>query len=211
MKKSPIILAGCGCASLIASLILFASAFFLVQDDRPAAEDMLVYRNTPEGRTGALADAYVDFEFRYPKTWQVKPPSESNFVAVEHSENGNTIENFNVGYFKTAGSSELNRELYPQLIATLQNQFAQQFEGLRKVSEGPMKVGEYDAYQGLFASKLNGADLYTRVVLLPTSDGTKGVALILMGTSYSPDLESPEDLGRQGELPLILESFRFTG
>jgi len=37
----------------------------------------------------------------------------------------------------------------------------------------------------------------------------RGVAILMMGTSFCPDLHEPQDLGRKGDLPILLDSFRF--
>lgn len=213
-SKTPAILAGCGCASLILSIVLFTAAWWIGTRDGVAATDadLVQYRNTAEGRTGALAENYVAFELAYPKSWIVKDDPE-NFVTIERNVESKTWENLNVGYFQTAGSRATNETLYASLVASLQNQFAQQFPGLRKVDEGKTKVGPYDAYEGLFESTANvdgnPVEIYMRVVLLPTPDGDQGVTLLMMGTSFHPELQQPDDLGRKGELPLVLESFRF--
>jgi hypothetical protein len=218
--KSPWVLAGCGCLSFILALILFAVAYFAGGSHVPnltsgsSTDETAVYRNTPEGRTGKLAEHYTGFEFRYPKTWSLKPDTDAaNFVTVERSVAGQTYENLNVGYFSTAGSTEKNQKLYPELIAQLQTQFEQQFRDLKKVGEGATKVGSYDGWEGLFTSTTGDDDkkvtVYTRVILLPNADGTKGVTLLMMGTSLCPDLSAPEDLGKKGELPGVLESFKF--
>ena len=211
-RKTPFILAGCGCLSLLIGAVLLSSAFYFADElAESEAKDLVVYRNTLEGRTGPLAEYYADFEMRYPGTWVVKPQAAGsvNFVSIERNVGGNTWENLNVGYFDTAGNNEGNELLYPQLIEQLQNQFASQFTDFRKVSEGKTKVGQYDAYEGLFRAKAGDADLFLRIILLPTTDGSKGVALLMMGTSHAPDLKSPDDLAKKGELPAILESFRF--
>jgi hypothetical protein len=218
--KSPWVLAGCGCLSFILALILFAAAYFTggshVRNitSGSSTDDTVVYRNTPEGRTGKLAEHYTGFEFRYPKTWSLKPdPEAANFVTVERAVDGRTYENLNVGYFSTAGSTEKNQALYPELIAQFQTQFEQQFRDLKKVGEGATKVGSYDGWEGLFTSTTGDDDkkvnVYTRVILLPNADGTKGVTLLMMGTSLCPDLSAPDDLGKKGELPGVLESFKF--
>lgn len=218
-SKTPAILSGCGCVSLLIAMILFGAAWWMApgsgdSEDRTPAVDMAHYANTREGRTGNLADHYVDFEFDYPKSWTVKTEAGGvNFVTVERAVDSKTWENLNVGYFQTAGSTQGNEALYGQLVAGLQNQFAQQFPGLRKVSEGKTKVGDYDAYEGLFHASLNvdGApvEIYLRAIMLPTPDGTKGVSLLMMGTSFHPELKEPDDIGRKGEAPAILSSFRF--
>ena len=210
--KSPFVLAGCGCASLIASMVLFAAAWWT--GTRGATHEELVqYVNTREGRTGSLAENYVDFQLSYPRTWEVKPPDGTNFVSIERRVDSRTWENLNVGYFQTAGSTERNEQLYGQLIAAVESQFAQQFPGLRRVREGATKIGDYDAHEGLFHATVTAdgepVEIYLRAVLLPAPDGTKGVTLLMMGTSFHPELDEPDDLGRKGELPLVLESFDF--
>jgi hypothetical protein len=218
--KSPWVLAGCGCLSFLLALILFVAAYFAGGSHVPSltsdssADDTVAYRNTREGRTGALAEHYTGFEFRYPKSWALKPdPDAANFVTVERAVDGRTYENLNVGYFSTAGSTEKNQTLYPTLIAQFQSQFEQQFHDLKKISEGATKVGSLDGWEGLFTSTTGDDDkkvnVYTRVILLPNADGTKGVTLLMMGTSLCPDLSAPEDLGKKGELPAVLESFKF--
>lgn len=220
-SKVPFILGGCGCLSLILSMLCFGMLYLNRNEiagtysKRVTTAALAHYVNTPEGRTGELATNYVGFEFDYPKTWVIKPqqPGSSNFISVERKTGENTCENFNVGYFKTAGSPEANEQIYGQLIEALEGQFRQQFPSLRKVSEGKTKVGTYDAYQGLFtaAQDVDGdtVQIYTRAVILPTPSGTKGVAIIMMGTSYC-ELKQPEDLGVAGELPTVLSSFKFT-
>lgn len=215
--KKPGLLAGCGCASFILAIVLFGAASFIGDDVKfasPAKPEMTHYTNSREGRSGNLAEHYVDFSFDYPKSWTLKNDADNvNFVVVDHTVNEETWENLNVGYFQTGGSPAANEALYPQLIAQLQSQFAQQFPGLEKVREGKTKIGSYDAYEGLFRSTVTAHDkpvqIYTRTVLLPTPDGTKGVTLLMMGTSFHPDVKRAEDLGVKGELPFVLESFRF--
>lgn len=214
-SKAPLFLGGCGCASMLLGLVLLGIGAGMGGLHLPAGwTETVHYTNTREGRTGDLADAYTGFELDYPKTWMRKADDPSNFVAVEHQADGKTLENLTVGYFKTAGSREGNEALYGQLIAQLQNQFSQQFANLQKVSEGPMNVGDYAGYQGLFSARVEAdgkpVDVYTRAILLPTPDHTKGVTLLLMGTSFSPDLHEAEDLGTKGELPGVLDSFKFT-
>lgn len=238
-SKTPAVLGGCGCASLILSLVMFGVAFMMrdagggptvsgdqqapagqqAADAAPAEtpkQELAHYTNTPEGRTGNLAESYVGFEFDYPKTWIVKPQDSDspNFVSVERQVGQNTCENFNVGYFKTAGDPEMNERIYPQLIELLQGQFSQQFPGLQKVREGKTKVGQYDAYEALFTAtapvQSDTIAVHTRTVLVPTPDGKKGVTIIMMGTSYCPDVKNADELGVRGELPIVLNSFRFT-
>ena len=98
-SKSPLLLAGCGCASFIAAIFLFLAAYILNDSkitgfkSESSTDDFVVYHNVREGRTGPLAENYTGFEFRYPKSWVLKPQdSTSNFVTVERAVDGKTYE-----------------------------------------------------------------------------------------------------------------------
>jgi hypothetical protein len=46
-------------------------------------------------------------------------------------------------------------------------------------------------------------------VLLPSESSRKGAAIVMLATSNSSDVHGPEDVGEKGELPMILNSFKF--
>jgi hypothetical protein len=216
MKNAWKFLAGCGCLSVIAGAAMIAVSFFAADKlGGLKSDDLAHYQNTREGRTGNLSENYVDFSFDYPKSWTLKPadPDNVNFVSVEKDVEEKTWENLNVGYYSTAGSREANEHVYSQLLGTVQEQFAKQYPNLEKVHEGPTKVGEYDAYEGLWSAEVSPEGkpvaLYIRAILLPTPDATKGVTLLMMGTSFNPQLKKAEDLGTTGELADVVKSFRF--
>jgi hypothetical protein len=48
------------------------------------------------------------------------------------------------------------------------------------------------------------------VIFLPPVDGGKnGVTLLMFATSLAPKVRSVDDVGVKGELPMMLQSFRF--
>lgn len=216
-SKVPFFLGGCGCLSILLALVLLAAWFFvpwggwnmagMLGGDTALAH----YVNSPEGRTGSLAEYFVDFEFDYPIGWSQKPQESfsSNYVSIERSAGTETCESFNVGYFQTTGSEGGNRILYPVLIAQLEAQFAGQLDNLQKLDEGAWTVGPYEAWHALFTANSDSSDVFMRIVLLPTPDGAKGVAINMMGTPACGDLSQGNDLGVTGELPVVLNSFRF--
>ena len=52
--------------------------------------------------------------------------------------------------------------------------------------------------------------IWGRAIFLPPPAGqTDGVTLLMLATSLAPELKSVDDVGVKGELPMILESFRF--
>lgn len=182
--------------------------------------DAVEFVNSIKNLDGKLADHYVDFSFYYPNRWEKDPtagvPGASNFAKVERRLPPTfTQENFAVGWYSSAGSAEADRSVFPTLAAKLGAQFAKSFPGYEKVSEGETKAGVYDGYELRFqASSRNTSKgdlkLWGRLVLLPPVDGSKnGVTLLMLATSLAPELKSVDDVGRKGELPMMLESFRF--
>src|SRR5437588_7684016 len=176
--------------------------------------------NSKDNLDGKLAEHYVDFSFYYPERWQKDPkagvPGASNFAKVERRLPPDfTQENFAVGWYGSAGSEEGDRAVFHTLAENLSDQFAKNFTEYRKVSEGPTKVGAYDGYEFRFESiSRNTAKgditIWGRVIFLPPVDGGKdGVTLLMLTTSLAPEVKSVKDVGVKGELPMMLESFRF--
>lgn len=220
MKNAWKFLTGCGCLAIVVGAVMLAVGFYLT-GGMPSVPgltpkpDLAHYQNSREGRSGNLAENYVDFSFDYPKEWTVKTedPDNINYVTVERRVDGKTWENLNVGYFRPAPTDEANRELFRQVLGQIETQFSQQFRDFHKVSEGPTKVNSLDGYEALYAGNIEvegkPVDVFTRAIFVRSPDGSKGVSLMMMGTSLCPDLEQPEDLAKKGELPLVLDSFKF--
>jgi hypothetical protein len=178
------------------------------------------FLNSSDKLDGKLAEHYVDFSFYYPDHWQKDPKSgvagASNFAKVERRLPPDfTQENFAVGWYSSSGSLQTDQSLFHSLAETMSSQFEKNFPEYRKVSEGATRVGVYDGYElrfeGLSRNTVKGdLKLWGRVVFLPPVDGGKsGVTLLMLATSLAPELEGVSDVGEKGELPMILESFRF--
>ncbi len=183
--------------------------------------DAVQFENSQANLDGKLAEHYVDFSFYYPSTWARDPKAgvagASNFAKVERRLPPDfTQENFAVGWYTSRGTVEADAPTYPLLVERLGESLARGFPGYRKVSEGRTKINTLDAYEFRFVSQTKGTekgdiDLWGRVVFLPTGvegDPT-GATLIMLTTSLAPELSGVEDVGEKGEMPLILESFRF--
>jgi hypothetical protein len=184
--------------------------------------DAVEFVNSSKDLDGKLAEHYLDFSFYYPNRWDKDPtagvPGASNFAKVERRLPPNfTQENFAVGWYSSAGSSEADSAIFPALAEKLNAQFksSPNFPNYRKVSEGATKVGVYDGYEFRFeALSRNTAKgdlkLWGRLVFVPPVDGGKdGVTLLMLATSLAPELKSVNDVGVKGELPMMLASFRF--
>lgn len=185
-----------------------------------APPNSVEFVNSKDNLDGKLAEHFVNFSFYYPKNWSKDPTAgvsgARNFVKVERRLPPDfTQENFAVGLYASTGAETRDREAYPRLMAARSAEFAKTVPGYREVSEGETKVGVYSGYelrfQGLSRDTAKGdIKIWGRVVFLPPPEGGKtGVTLLMLATSLAPELNSVEDLGEKGELPLILNSFRF--
>lgn len=180
------------------------------------------FTNSTTNLDGKLAEHYIDFSFYYPETWETDKKAgvsgASNFVKVERRLPPDfTQENFAVGWYTSKGSFEADQPTFPRLVELLGTSLANNFPEYRKVSEGPTKVNSLDGYEFRFVSLSKGTEkgdlqVWGRVVFLPTGiEGhTAGATLIMLATSLAPELSGVEDVGVKGEMPVILESFRFT-
>src|SRR5437763_970137 len=176
--------------------------------------------NSKKNLDGKLAEHYVDFSFYYPKSWQKDPNAgvhgARNFVKVERGLPPNyTLENFAVGLYISAGSVENDRAAFHALAEKLSSQFAESIGNYHKASEGETKVGLYDGYEFRFEGLSQQTDkgqfkIWGRAIFLPPVDGgNNGVTLLMLTTSLAPELKSVNDVGEKGDLPMLLQSFRF--
>jgi hypothetical protein len=179
------------------------------------------FANSTTNLDGKLVEHYIDFSFYYPETWQTDKKAgvagASNFVKVERRLPPDfTQENFAVGWYTSKGTFETDSPTFPRLVELLGTSLANSFPEYRKVSEGPTKVNSLDGYEFRFVSLSKGTEkgdlqVWGRVIFLPTgTEGqTAGATLIMLATSLAPELSGVEDVGAKGEMPVILESFRF--
>jgi hypothetical protein len=179
------------------------------------------FTNSQANLDGKLAEHYFDFSFFYPNSWIVDrnaaKAGSSNFVRVERRLPPDfTQENFSVGWYTSQGTFAGDLPTYPQLVERLGGSISKSLPEYRKVSEGPTKINSMDGYEFRFESLSRGTSkgdirLWGRVIFLPPGvEGEKtGATLSMLTTSLAPELSGVDDVGAKGELPVILESFRF--
>jgi hypothetical protein len=178
--------------------------------------DAVQFVNSQEALRGKLAENFVAFSFYYPNRW-VKVPSTENFITVERRLPPDfTQERFGVApWYAPAETTTFDSAFFQTLVEKDNANFAKNYPEYRKVSEGPAKVGSYDAYELRFEATSRGTDkgdltLWGREIFFAPREGEKtGVKLLILTTSLTPDLRSIDDVGVKGELPMVLESFRF--
>lgn len=176
--------------------------------------------NSKANLDGRLAEHYLDFSFYYPNSWKKDPkagvPGASNFVLVERSVSNFPQENFAVGWYTSSGTFVGDLPNYPKRVEEFSSALAKQFPEYRKVSDGPTKINSMDAYEFRWEGLSKGTEkgdvhLWGRVVFLPSGNegDTTGATLTMFTTSLASELSGVEDVGVKGQMPVILESFRF--
>jgi len=184
--------------------------------------DTTKYASSASKFEGKLAEHYFDFSFYYPSDWQLDPKAgvgdSGNFVKVQRllPPDQATLENVAVRWYDSKGTYEADLPTFPKQVEEFSSQLAKAFPEYRKVSEGPTKINSHDAYEFKWEGVSKGTErgdvkLWGRVVFVPRGiAGEKnGAMLTMFTTSLAPELSSIEDVGTHGEMPVILESFRF--
>jgi hypothetical protein len=181
----------------------------------------LKFENSSDGLEGQLADQYFDFSFYYPQGWKMdtkaRAPGSSTYAKVERMLPPDfTQENFAVGWYESKGTYDADKANFPAIAEKLNEALSKSYPDYKKVSEGPTKVSSMDAYEFRFEGVSKGTErgdvrYWGRVIFLPVGDSSKttGARLSMFTTSLAPELSSVEDVGERGELPMVLESFRF--
>ena len=172
---------------------------------------------------GKLADHYFDFSFYYPSNWELDPKAgvgdSGNFVKVQRlmKPDQATMENVAVRWYDSKGTYEADLPDFPKQVEEFSAQLAKAFPEYQKVRERPTKINSHDAYEFTWQGLSRGTErgdvkLWGRVVFVPRGvAGEKtGAMLTMFTTSLAPELSSIEDVGTQGEMPVILQSFRFS-
>jgi hypothetical protein len=199
-----------------------------VEQPTPVPEETYVppagtvkFENSNENLDGKLAEHYLDFSFYYREDWKRNPksgvPGAANFVEVDRGLPPDfTQENFAVSWYTSTGTFVGDLPNFPKLVEEKSNLLAKRIPEYEKVSEGLTKINSMQGYEFRWKGFSKGTErgdlkLWGRVVFLPTgTEGdTTGATLYMLTTSLAGELSSVEDVGAQGQMPVILDSFRF--
>jgi hypothetical protein len=185
-----------------------------------APADAVQFVNSKENTSDKLAAHHLDFSFYYPNRWERDPKAGTgdspNFVEVHRQLPPNfPQESMAISWYDSLGSMEADQSSFHSFVESKSSAFAKSIDNYKKVSEGPTKVGAYNGYEFRFEGVSQNAEkgqlkIWGRVVWLPPTDSSKtGATLLMFATSLAPELHTVDDVGEKGELPMLLESFRF--
>jgi hypothetical protein len=237
-KKSamPWVLGGCGCLTLIIIICVviamlsyrakqritdfksdFKSALKSIdeKESKSPKEGWITYTNVKGNLPAKLQTNFVAFSFEYPKTFQLQPASQINFVKVEKAggnNNDSTAENFAVGSAWFEPPNVQNDALYDKLLDQLGQQLSGTFHNYTETTRVPVTVDGVQSRAVLFRAdfkELPSIKIFGKVIVVHPPGKRNGVSILILGTSYSHDIKSPDDAGSAGDTGEILRSFKF--
>lgn len=173
------------------------------------------YTNVKANLPAKLQPNFAAFSFEYPKSFKLQPQSEINFVKVEReggNNNDSTAENFAVGSAWFDPPSIQNDALYNKLLDQLGQSLSNTFHNYTETKRVQVTVGGVESRAALFQADfkdLPSVKIFGKVIVVHPPGKRNGVSILILGTSYSRDIKSPDDAGSKGDTGEILRSFRF--
>lgn len=186
------------------------------KDSTPPPPNSTQFVNASSGLSGDLASHFVPFSFYFHEDWSKSPSPKGYFVEVIRKlPDGFPQEHFAASYYDSKGTLEADRADFQAQAQKYSTELSKAIPGYQKISEGETTVNGVSGYEFRFTGQINDqtkgdVKFYGRSVFLPPGkDGEKnGVRLLMYGTSLAPELQSMEDFGTKGQLPVILNSFK---
>ena len=186
------------------------------RNDRPTSRaGSETYINLKEKLPSSLQTNFVPFSFEYPKSFNLQPQSDVNFVKVETytaAGKGNTAENFAVGYAWFDPPNAQSDALYDKLLDQLGQQLSGGFHNYKELKRTPVTVDGIASRAALFQADFNDAAktmIYGKTIVVHPPGKKNGVTILILGTSLSRDIRSADELGTKGDTAEILRSFKF--
>ncbi len=180
------------------------------------------FANSRTGLDSKLEEHYIDFSFYYPSAWKKDPKAGAagNFARIDRSLTEDSIdypqEKVAVSWYLSNGSFDADKAIFPDRVKDLSAQMAKGLPGFSKTTEGETKVNSLNAYEFRFTGAYTGTKkgdipYWGRVIFVsPRGENEKnGVTIIMLATKLAPGVAGVDDVGVKGELPMILDSFRF--
>jgi serine/threonine protein kinase len=175
------------------------------------------FQNSKENLKGDLAKNFLGFEIFYPQDW-TKNPTETNFLDVSRrTPDGFPIEQIIITRYESRGTMTLDRPNFPKLVERSNQDLKKSLgESFTVVNEGETVIqnGRWRVYQVRFQSegkneKGENIKLWGRRLWLPVQIAGKqnGFVITLLATSLSERVKGVDDVGVEGELGNVLETF----
>ena len=189
-----------------------------------APPNSIYFENSKNNLSETLVKKFRGFSIYYPESWNRKLfDNEQNkvddkFLDIAISdESGIPIEQLSISPYDSNGTFKTDTELFPKLV---ENSNRDTSEALRPgsyevISQGATTIqnGRWKAYQVNFESKgqVDGKQLtiWGRRLWIPIQrpGARTGFIITMLATSLSKDVKKADDVGKEGDLAQIVQSF----
>lgn len=181
------------------------------------------YANHKQNLTGDLLRNFVGFKLYYPKDWKVNGAAPSTtagsrgkFLDISKSTpEGKLREQMLISYYPSKGTYPEDTPAFPQLVKETNETLKKMIPSYQMLSEGQITVnGGWQAYEIKFQFSVKPETsepfvVWGRRLFIPAQrPGVRnGFEVTMLATSYAESVHSVDDVGVNGELAAILESF----
>ncbi|MGI8883843.1 MAG: serine/threonine protein kinase [Pyrinomonadaceae bacterium] len=209
----------------------------LVPNNSPGTEDIEVpplprqisqppettfFQNSKQSLKGDLLRNFLPFSLYYPNDWQVNAVEEDNktdargkFLDIsKNTPDGTPSEQMLVSYYDSTGTYKNDKTKFLQLVKETNETLTKLIPNYQTLSENETIINGWKAYEVKFqggGTTGNGEKMlvWGRRIFIPASrPGLKsGYSITLLATSLSPDVQSVDEVGVNGELATVLQTF----
>lgn len=173
---------------------------------------------------GKLAEKFIGFTVDYPLDWtidsKIGTTQANNFLDVGNRvSDGSPIENLLVTWYGSKGTfaADAKNAVFAQVGQGVKAAYAKKFSNYKQTGEGRTVLPEsnLEAYEIKFeGTAINVKDenlkIWGKTYLIPVGreGANSGLAVTLLATSLSANVQNIDDVGTKGELQAVLKSLR---
>ncbi len=174
------------------------------------------FQNTKENMNGAMLKNFRGFSLYYPPNWTKIEKQGTNFVDVRrNAPNGIAAEEMIVGWYASKGTYKEDSTDFPKLAEIASKELDKELTAYKRVDEGKKFINkDRKVYEMRFEGMRKSPDgesytIWGRILWIPAQRrGIKsGLRVTMIATSYSQTVKSIDDVGVNGELQKVLETF----
>lgn len=233
-RALPWVLGGCGCLFLIGLFIATIAGVVAYRIANPTPSEAstaqgsipagwTTFVNSRAKLTESFRDHFVSFSLSYPAD-RFKPSSDSlNFIVIANDlylpdQSYFTLESISISYLSAPpglSTQEDQDRTYPEVLTAISKKLSHELPNYQEFAQMTDHVGGLRArallFQSVFKSTKKGdIKFYGKIIAVRQPGQPRGLTLVMIGTSLTPDIRSPADVGVKGDLGLMLQTFKIT-
>ncbi len=177
----------------------------------------IYFKNSKQNLDSAMMKNFLGFSLYYPKDWS-KAETSTKFLDVsKKASNGFPIEQLLITHYRSLGTMTLDIPTFPKLVeksnADLKKNLGDNYkvisQGVATIQDGRWKVYEVKFQSSGKNEKGETVMIWGRCLWISVQRAgvQNGFVVTMLATSLSDAVKSVDDVGTQGDLVNILETF----